>query len=132
VMGGGVRVKQFRRYGCSLNFDSDVPITPHSKLICLQRSKSWLYFIRSKRPFKETIGSIMDDDDGDVVPQLVTLDDHLSNEFDSKLTGSFMDIKTNSINGDDEKKVPISILTGILERIRVLRQDTSALAKRPC
>ena len=52
-----------------------------------------------------------DDGDGDVVPQLVTLDEYLSDELDGKLK-SFSS-KTESENVEnDTKKVPITILTG--------------------
>lgn len=57
----------------------------------------------------------------DVVPMLVTLENHLSEEFDSKLKGSL-----NTVDNDmsevetDSKKVPITILTGVCQRKREL------------
>ena len=58
----------------------------------------------------------MDDDDDDV-PQLVTLDEHLAREVDSKLKTSFTDVNVDTdILQSDSKKVPITILTGILFR----------------
>ena len=54
---------------------------------------------------------MMEDDDEDV-PQLITLDDHLSEQLDGKLKGTFRDeVAPRSID-TDSKKVPITILTG--------------------
>jgi ABC-type lipoprotein export system ATPase subunit len=54
-----------------------------------------------------------DDEYGDDVPQLVTLDEHLSDTLSSKLKG-FSDAEQNKPENleEDSKKVPITILTG--------------------
>lgn len=57
-----------------------------------------------------------DDDYGNDVPQLVTLDEHLSDTLNSKLKG-FSDAEQNEPENleEDSKKVPITILTGTFE-----------------
>ena len=52
----------------------------------------------------------------DVVPMLVTLEDHLSEEFDSKLKGSLKTVDNDMDDVEiDLKKVPITILTGFCQ-----------------
>jgi hypothetical protein len=52
----------------------------------------------------------------DVVPTLVTLDEHLSDEFDSKLKGSLKTVDNDMGEVEsDLKKVPITILTGVCQ-----------------
>lgn len=63
--------------------------------------------IITRFPFRE-----MDDDDADGIPQLVTLDTHLSDEMDAKLKGSFNPENESRDSDNDTKKVPITILTG--------------------
>ena len=52
----------------------------------------------------------MDEED---VPQLVTLDEHLSDEISSRLKGGFSDVEqSGDVVESDSRKVPITILTG--------------------
>lgn len=54
------------------------------------------------------------DDDDEVVPQLITLDEHLSEQIEARLKGSFEDKEVDAETAEDNsKKVPITILTGI-------------------
>jgi len=57
-------------------------------------------------------------DDEEDVPMLVTLDDHLSEEFDAKLKGSLKNVDNDMINEveSDSKKVPITVLTGTYQQ----------------
>jgi hypothetical protein len=53
-------------------------------------------------------------EEDDEVPQLVTLDEHLSQEVETQL-GPLEDGQANSVDlEEDGKKVPITILTGII------------------
>jgi hypothetical protein len=65
---------------------------------------------------REGVKSGMDiDEDDEVVPQLVTLDQHLSDELGTRLKGGFSSGEEISFVADkDSKKVPITILTGSL------------------
>lgn len=55
------------------------------------------------------------DDDDEVVPQLITLDEHLSEQIEARLKGGFEDRGVDAETAEDNsKKVPITILTGIL------------------
>lgn len=56
------------------------------------------------------------DDDDEDVPQLVTLDQHLSNELGAKLKSGFSNVEERSAVVDkDSRKVPITILTGTFQ-----------------
>ena len=56
----------------------------------------------------------IDEDDEDV-PQLVTLDQHLSDELGSRLKGGFSHVEERDVVvNKDSRKVPITILTGTL------------------
>jgi hypothetical protein len=57
-----------------------------------------------------------DDEYGNDVPQLITLDEHLSDTLSSKLKG-FSDAEENRPESleEDSKKVPITILTGYIQ-----------------
>jgi len=57
---------------------------------------------------------IMDiDEDDDNVPQLVTLDQHLSDELGTMLKSSFSNVEESGVGVEkDSRKVPITILTG--------------------
>jgi len=73
-----------------------------------------------------------DDEYGNDVPQLVTLDEHLSDTLSSKLKG-FSETEQNEPENleEDSKKVPITILTGYIQvEDFQLIQDTLDLAKR--
>jgi len=56
----------------------------------------------------------IDEDDEDI-PQLVTLDQHLSDELGSRLKGGFDHVEERDVVvNKDSRKVPITILTGTL------------------
>ena len=61
-----------------------------------------------------TVSRGMENED---VPMLVTLEDHLSEEFDSKLKGSLKPVDNDMGEVEtDLKKVPITILTGVCQQ----------------
>src|SRR5437773_3217303 len=59
-----------------------------------------------------------DNADEDVVPQLITLDEHLSDLFNTKLKGDVINAQNDMDDIEpDSVKVPITILTGWESRI---------------
>ena len=61
-----------------------------------------------------TVSRGMENED---VPMLVTLEDHLSEEFDSKLKDSLKPVDNDMGEVEtDLKKVPITILTGVCQQ----------------
>jgi hypothetical protein len=75
----------------------------------------------------------MDMDDDDEVPELTTLDEHLSNQVEKKLTGLSGNVEEEpTVDGDMQKEaVPITLLTGTITRTAwPYIQDTSVLERR--
>ena len=73
------------------------------------------------------------EDDDEEIPQLITLDDHLSEQLDTKLKSSFKEVEKDSgIVDIDSKKVPITILTGtvVYPKLRSDIKDTWALERQ--
>lgn len=71
------------------------------------------------------------DDEGDV-PELITLDEHLSGEMFGKLVSLGGEAETSRDGNEGVgKKVPITILTGTIEKRRLI-QDILGPGRRHC
>jgi hypothetical protein len=71
-------------------------------------------------------------DDEEDVPELITLDEHLSGEMFDKLGGLGEETETGQDRNEGVgRKVPITILTGTIEDGRLI-QDTLGPGRRRC